>query len=276
MKKLTLLAFLISFAASAQTLTLKWQTDTLLRVPESVLADAERKVLYVACIDGDPGKKDGKGFIAKVSPDGKIIATHWAEGLDAPKGMGLYKNNLYVADITRIVIIDIATGKITNSIEVEGAQFLNDITIDASGGVYISDTATGKIHILKGNKVEVYFTSPEFKGINGLLALMDGLYVVDFENGLNYKLSTDKKLMKFGVTAYGADGVVSIGKNEYIVSSWGGELYFVDATGKSTKMLDTKEQKISAADIWYDAKSKTVYVPTFFANSVMAYSFEKK
>lgn len=276
MKKLTILAFLISFTASAQTLTLKWKTDTLLRVPESVLGDVQRNVLYVSCIDGNPDGKDGKGSIAKVSSDGKILATDWVAGLDAPKGMGLFKNNLYVADITRIVTIDVTTGKITSSIEVEGAQFLNDITVDAKGNVYISDTATGNIHILKDNKVEVYFTSPEFKRINGLLALKDGLYVVDFENGYNYKLSADKKLTKFGVTANGADGIVPIGKNEYIVSSWGGEIYFVDATGKSTKMLDTKEQKISSADIWYDEKSKTVYVPTFFANSVMAYSFLRK
>ncbi len=276
MKKLTLLAFIISFSASAQTLSLKWKTDTLLRVPESVLADVQRQVLYVSCIDGKPDGKDGKGSIAKVSPDGKILATDWVSGLNAPKGMGMYKNNLYVADLTRLVTIDVTTGKITSSIEVEGAQFLNDVTVDAKGNVYISDSSTGKIHILKDNKVEVYFSSTELKGTNGLLALNDGLYVVDFQSGVNYKLSADKKLIKFGETASGADGVVPVGKDEYIVSSWHGEVYFVDATGKSTKMLDTKDQKISAADIWYDDKTKTVYVPTFFANSVMAYSFVRK
>ena len=276
MKKITLIALLFSFSASAQTLTLKWKTDTLLRIPESVLADAQRNVLYVSCIDGKPDGKDGKGSIAKVSPDGKILSINWVDGLDAPKGMGMYKNNLYVADLTRVVIIDVTTGKITSSIEVEGSKFLNDITVDSKGNVYISDSSTGKIHILKDNKADVYFSSTELKGTNGLLALKDGLYVVDFQNGINYKLSADKKLVKFGETANGADGIVPVGKDEYIVSSWGGEIYFVDATGKATKMLDTKEQKISAADIWYDEKSKTVYVPTFFANSVMAYSFVRK
>lgn len=276
MKKFTLIALLFSFSASAQTLTLKWKTDTLLRIPESVLADAQRNVLYVSCIDGKPDGKDGKGSIAKVSPNGKILSTNWVDGLDAPKGMGMYKNNLYVADLTRVVIIDVTTGKITSSIEVEGSKFLNDITVDSKGNVYISDSSTGKIHILKDNKADVYFSSTELKGTNGLLALKDGLYVVDFQNGINYKLSADKKLVKFGETANGADGIVPVGKDEYIVSSWGGEIYFVDATGKATKMLDTKEQKISSADIWYDDKSKTVYVPTFFANSVMAYSFVRK
>jgi hypothetical protein len=42
-----------------------------------------------------------------------------------------------------------------------------------------------------------------------------------------------------------------------------------------TKLLDTTEQKISSADIDYDSKTKTLYVPTFFTNRVMAYSLEK-
>ncbi len=276
MKKLTLLAFIISFSASAQTLTFKWKTDTLLRIPESVLADVQRNILYVSCIDGKPDGKDGIGSIATVSPAGKILNANWVTGLDAPKGMGMYKNNLYVADLTRVVTIDIPTGKIINTTEIEGAQFLNDITVDAKGNVYISDSSTGKIHMLKDNKVELYFSGTELKGTNGLLALKDGLYVVDFQSGINYKLSADKKLVKFTETASGADGIIHVGKDEYIVSNWHGELYFVDATGKSTKILDTKEEKISAADIWYDDKSKTVYVPTFFSNSVMAYSFLRK
>jgi len=262
-------------AAMAQKLTLKWKTDTLLRVPESVLFDAGKNVLYVSCIEGKADEKDGKGSIAKVSPDGKIEKLNWATGLDAPKGLGLYKNNLYVADITRVDVIDITTGKVTDKIEIEGTQFLNDITVDKKGDVYVSDSRTNKIFVLKNKKPELYFESPEFKGINGLLALQDGLYVLDFSNGANYKLSADKKLTKVAETSQGADGVVMVGKNEYLVSNWNGEVYFVGADGKSQKLLDTKDQKISAADIEYDMKSKTLFVPTFFGNSVMAYSFDR-
>ena len=82
-------------------------------------------------------------------------------------------------------------------------------------------------------------------------------------------------MTRFSETSQGADGIVMIGKEGYIVSSWGGEVYFVDAAGKSQKMLDTKDQKLNSADIAYDSKSKTVYIPTFFGNSVMAYTFSK-
>jgi sugar lactone lactonase YvrE len=229
----------------------------------------------VSSIDGTPDDKDGNGFISQVTLDGKIKNLKWVTGFDAPKGMGLLGNNLYVSDISRLVTVDISTGKITNSLEIEGAKFLNDVTIDNAGNVYVSDTNTGKIHIVKGNKAELYYEGPEIKGVNGLLASGNELYVVDFPTGVNYKLSQSKKITKFSTTAEGADGVVPVGKDEYIVSSWHGEVAYVNSKGESKKLLDTRDQKLSSADIEYDPKTKTLFVPTFNANTVMAYTFAK-
>jgi len=267
---------LLSNLSFAQSLQLKWQSDTLLRIPESVLLDVGRNVLYVSNIDGNKfDDKDGEGFISQLTLDGKIKSLKWVAGLNAPKGLGMVKNNLYVADITAVVIIDIPSGKVINTIELEGAQFLNDVTTDSKGTVYISDSSTGKIYTLKNDKAEVYFESKEFTRINGLLALKDGLYVADSGSGIMYKVSPDKKMTKIATTSPGSDGIVTVGKNEYLVSRWHGEMYFVNANGESTKILDTIEQKLSAADIDYDSKTNTVYVPTFFANSVMAYELKK-
>lgn len=272
---LAIVMLLITNLSLAQTLELKWKSDTLLRVPESVLYDAGRKVLYVSNIDGKSDGKDGEGFISQLTLDGKIKSLKWVTGLNAPKGLGMVKDNLFVADLTSVVVIDIPSGKITNTIEIEGAQFLNDVTTDKNGVVYISDSSTGKIYAFQNGKAELYFESADFKRINGLLALKDGLYVADFGNGSNYKVSPEKKLTKLAETSQGADGVVMVGKDEYLVSSWHGEIYYVNAKGESKKVLDTKDQKISAADIEYNSKTKTVYVPTFFANSIMAYELKK-
>jgi sugar lactone lactonase YvrE len=272
---ITLLLTMSALSLSAQTLTLKWTTEPSLRVPESVLLDAKNNVLYVSSIDGAPDNKDGNGFISQVALDGKIKNLKWVTGLDAPKGMGLFNNNLYVADISRLVTVDISTGKIANSLEIEGATFLNDVTVDKAGNVYVSDSNTGKIHVVKNGKAEVYFEGPEIKGVNGLLASGNELYVVDFPTGANFKLSKDKKLTKVCSTAEGADGVVPIGKDEYLVSSWHGEVAYVNSKGEAKKLLDTRDQKFSAADIEYDPKSKMLFIPTFNANTVMAYTFSK-
>lgn len=268
-----LLVCLISLSFG-QKLEQKWRAEGF-KVPESVLLDAAHNVLYVANIDGTPDGKDGKGFISQLGLDGKVKKLDWVTGLDAPKGMGIYKDKLYVTDITRVDVIDIKTGKVTDKIEIAGAQFLNDISIDAKGTVYISDSSTGKIHTLKGNKPEVYLENAELKGTNGVLAVGDWLYVVDFGNGANYKVSKDKKLTKFSTTSEGADGVVAVGNGDYIVSNWHGEIYYVDAAGKSTKLIDTKDKKVNSADIEFNSKTKTLYVPTFFDHAVVAYELKK-
>ncbi len=92
---LVMLSFLSSKKICAQEhqLIKKWETDSVLKVPESVLFDGKNNVLYVANIEGkEPWGKDGKGSIGKVGTDGKIIAAEWVPGLNAPKGMGLYNN----------------------------------------------------------------------------------------------------------------------------------------------------------------------------------------
>jgi sugar lactone lactonase YvrE len=259
-------------SSRGQSLILKWTTDATLRVPESVLYDAKDKILYVSCIDGKSDEKDGKGFISKVSLSGKIEELEWVTGLHAPKGMGLHENTLYVADISRVAVIDVKNRSVKQFIEIDGAQFLNDVTIDRKGNVYISDSATGKIHTLKNGKPEVYFESSDLKRVNGLLALPDGLYVADAGTGINYKLSSNKDLSKFGETSQGADGVVPV-KDGYIVSSWGGEVFFVNDKGESKKMLDTKDKKLNSADIAYNPSTNMVFIPTFFGNTVMAYEF---
>src|SRR4030095_1096992 len=100
-------------SAQKHKLVKLWETDTLLKVPESVLYDAANGVLYAANIDGtDPWGKDGKGSIGKIAMDGKIIAVDCVPGLNAPKGMGIYKGKLYVADLTNLVVIDTKKGAI--------------------------------------------------------------------------------------------------------------------------------------------------------------------
>src|SRR6476619_6544032 len=111
-------ALLLAGAAQAQGTTHKltrvWETDAALKTPESVRFDAARKVLYVSNIDGEPWAADGKGSIAKLGLDGKVIAAEWVTGLDCPKGLALSADGkwLFAADATGIDVIDIEKGKI--------------------------------------------------------------------------------------------------------------------------------------------------------------------
>lgn len=277
MKRIVFFTFILTITAVTitraqnHTLVKKWVTDTLLKTPESVLFDAKGKILYVSNIDGGPADKDGKGSIGKVALDGKIIATDWVTGLNAPKGMGIYKNKLYVADLTEVVVIDVDKAKIIQHIPVEGSVFLNDITIDKRGAVYVSDSRTLKVHrIEKGFVVTVL---QNLQGPNGLLAIGDDLLVLD--KGNLVKLMDNGKVSNIaeGMDP-STDGIEMVKQNEYIVSCWSGVVYYIFSDGNKQVLLDTRAQKINSADIGYDAKNRIVYVPTFYKNSIVAYELK--
>ncbi|MES1215023.1 MAG: ATP/GTP-binding protein [Bacteroidota bacterium] len=255
--------------AQEHQLIKKWETDTLLKVPESVLYDAIGKVLYVSNIDGkDPWGADGKGSVGKVGLDGKIIAVDWVTGLNAPKGLGLYGDKLYAADLSNVVVIDIKQAKIIQTIAVEGAEGLNDITVDKKGVVYVSDSKTKKVFRVENGKASLFLEN--LQGPNGLLADKETLFVLD--NGGMYKVGADKSLQKItdGMEG-GTDGIENVTGNDYLVSCWAGVVWYVKGDGSKEKLLDTREQKSNTADIGYDAKSRIVYVPTFWKNSIAAY-----
>ena len=266
---LIVILFNSSLLFAQHTLEKLWETDSVLKVPESVLFDGDNKVLYAANIDGtDPWGKDGKGSVAKVGLDGKVIAVEWVSGLNAPKGMGLYKGKLYVADLNELVVIDIAGGKIEKRITVTGAEGLNDVSVSKSGIVYVSDSKLKKIFTVKDGVSELLLDT--LKGPNGVLIRGDDFYLLDA--GGMFKMNKDKTLTKItdGMDG-GTDGIENISGNDFIVSCWQGVVWYVNADGSKQQLLDSRGDKKNSADIGMDAKNKIVYVPTFWRNTIVAY-----
>ena len=274
MKKNIFVIALLTFSgivASAQKheLVKLWESDSALKVPESVLYDAQNKVLYVTNIDGtDPWGKDGKGSIGKVGTDGKIIAAEWVTGLEAPKGMALHKGTLYVADLTEVLMIDVKKGTVKKRIAVSGAQGLNDVSAGADGTIYVTDSKAKKLFKIKGGSSELYLEN--LKGPNGVLVRGNDLYILDA--GGAYKVNADKSLTLLvdGMEG-GTDGIENIQGNDFIVSCWAGTIYYVNANGTKELLKDTRPQKANTADLGIDAAKKIIYVPTFWKNTVIAY-----
>src|SRR6187549_3002455 len=122
-----------AFSQKGPRLVKLWETDTIIKVPESVLFDASRSTLFVSLIDGMPWEADGKGGIAKMSLDGTTTNQEWVTGLNCPKGMGIAGNHLYVADLAEVVVINIKKGTIEKRIKPDGAVNLNDIAVTPKG-----------------------------------------------------------------------------------------------------------------------------------------------
>lgn len=256
------------------TLTKLWETDTLLKTCEAVRYNSEENSIYVSNIGGvPPSKKDGDGSMSIINLEGKIINQHWVTGIDAPKGVSYFKNDLYVTDIDNVVKINKKTGVIEKKYTVENALFLNDLDIDSNGDVYFTDSKADKIHKLVNDDLSVWL---DLKGVNpnGILIEKDRILVVSSSGG--DFISIDKKSKERTVIAtgiVGGDGIVPI-KDGYLVSSWKGEIYFVVSNASNTKavkILDTTNQKLNTADIDIIPHKNILLVPTFFGNKVVAY-----
>src|SRR5688572_11549990 len=278
MKKtlVTLGALALAVAAYAEThkVTKVWETEATLKTPESVRLDARRKVLYVSNIDGEPWAADGKGSIAKVGLDGKVIAAEWVTGLDCPKGLALSDDGkwLYAADMGGIVVIDVEAGKIKNKIAIPEGLQLNDLVND-KGTLYVSDSKGKKVYEVRKDKASVYLDEKVLKGPNGLFVHDGALYVLDNDSLNRVEKDKSLKVLASGMPG-GADGLENVKGDDFTVSVWSGAVWYVPASGDKVLMFDGKAEKTSTADTGWDPATNTLYVPTFFKNTVIAFKVE--
>ncbi|QEC80394.1 ATP-binding protein [Mucilaginibacter ginsenosidivorax] len=257
------------YDSNAQTHQLEklWETDTVIRVPESVLPDFKKGILYVSEIDGNPNAVDGKGGVAKITVDGKIINLDFTTGLNAPKGLGRFGSELYVADLSEVVVIDINTGKVKSKIAIDSAKALNDITVNDKGIVYVSDSKTKKIHRIENGRSITFLTN--VSGVNGLKAIGTDLYILGGQKFM--KADSQGNLTQITMLSCGGDGLEPVGNGDFLVTCWSGHIFYVTTDGKIETLLDTQEQKINTADLAYDTVKHILYVPTFWAKKVMAF-----
>ena len=256
--------------AQEHKLELLWQTDSIIAIPESVLPDIKNGILYVSLIDGGGWVADGKGGVAKLSMDGKKYDSMWITGLNAPKGMGIFGNRLYVADMGELVIIDMAKGKVEKKLAIEGAQGLNDVTINNKGVVFVSDSRNAKIFRVENDAASLYLDS--MRGVNGLKAVNDDLIIASGRSFV--KADANKNITKIAELPQGGDGIEPVGDGSYIVTAWAGYIFYVHPDGKVDTILETHQQKKNTADIGYDPVKKIIYVPTFNAKTVAAYQLK--
>lgn len=281
---LSLLFILLPVLASADSpiLVPAWQTQTVFQQPESVVYDSQRNLLFVSNVNGAPNEADGNGYISQLSVDGKLIEQHWLTGLDAPKGLAIVGDTLYVADINQLVAIDIKHKKISKRYPVSEAKFLNDVAADAAGNVYVSDMLTNSIHRLTQGKLEIWLHDDALEYPNGLLLEGDNLivaswgvmtdgFVTDIAGHLKTIDIASKKIQSLGdKTPVGnLDGLESDGQGNYFVTDWMvGKLLHIAPSGISKTLISLEP---GSADLTVLPQQKLVIIPIMLSNDIVAY-----
>jgi glucose/arabinose dehydrogenase len=244
--------------------------------PEAVVHDEEQDVYFVSNADGAQGTKDGKGFISRITPDGKIAELKFIDGLHAPKGMAIRGTELWVADIDAMRVFDRVTGAPLATIDLaaHGAVYLHDVAVGPDEAIYVTDTdvkikgtreqvrqGDGRIfRILGSETIEVIASGEELRSPSGiawdgtrfLIAQAYGKEVLAWNPG------TATKAVMRGPGAF--DGVVVLPNGAVIVASHHDDaLHVAHGTGELRPLF---ARKPSPSGIGFDRKRNRLLIPS--------------
>jgi DNA-binding beta-propeller fold protein YncE len=223
------------------------------------------------------------GYLSQLSGEGRLVAAKWVTGLRSPKGIHRRGDDLLVADVGQLVVIDVAGAKIRETIDLDaiGAQFPNDVTVDdRNNDVYISDTARNAIYKIPGgtSKPEVWLESETLESPNGLFLDGDKLMVAGFgkdpdgdgpaARGPGRVLVVDlatKAVAPLGNMAPlgNLDGIEKLDAF-WVVGDNSGHVWKVTADGKATDLA----RIANAADLGVRRGDRLAAVPTLSDNTV--------
>jgi outer membrane protein assembly factor BamB len=282
-----LIAFALGILANTATANaqeLAWELEGFGN-PEAVLVSDDGSFLYVSNTNGGPAEKNGQGYISRVGLDGTMLDAEWATGLHAPKGMLEVGEILYVTDIDRLVALDSGNGAVVSEWRNDEASYLNGLTVDDSGRVYVSDTAESKVFRLVDDRLELWIDSEALDYPNGL-RFEDGrilvagwgrpnpdwstevpghLKAVDIKTGAITSASDGKPIGNL-------DGIKTDGNGNWLVTDFmGGALYRIDPSGAAYLLLDLDA---GSADFEFVQAERLAVFPMFLDGKVVAYRLE--
>ncbi len=256
--------------------------------PESIIVDPEDGSYYVSNINGDFAAKDGNGYISKIDPTGKTVIQKFIgskpeeSALNAPKGLVIFGRNLFVTDIDAVKGFDKETAKPTVVVDLSklGAKFLNDITVDGKGFIYVSDTTANRIYKIDTShhyETEIFIDNPELGMPNGLFVNPKSkhLIVVTYGSGKILEIDRAKKIhvLKRGLSTL--DGVDYDNEGNLYVSSFEkGEIYKIPYYGRGA-LTTSLSGLTTPADISFDRRKNELLVPSMKGNAVATHSVKE-
>ncbi|HEY0970108.1 MAG TPA: SMP-30/gluconolactonase/LRE family protein [Gemmatimonadales bacterium] len=271
-----------------------------LRTPESVLHDAEQDVYFVANIDGSPAARDGNGFIARVHADSLdspkldfVRGGRTGITLNAPKGMAIQGDTIWVADVDALRAFNRRTGRPHGSVDLRGvgAVFLNDVAVGPDGALYVTDTglrftpqgttdasapAPSRIYRVSGRVPAVAVEGEILSGPNGivwdsagrrfLIAPFNGPTILAWSPDSAARAPNPRRLAA-GPGSY--DGIAILPDGGVLVSSWADSSLYLMRDDTTLTQLITGVETPAALDV--DPKRNLVLIPLLNQNRVVVY-----
>ncbi|HEX8271527.1 MAG TPA: SMP-30/gluconolactonase/LRE family protein [Longimicrobiaceae bacterium] len=245
--------------------------------------DPDQDAYFISNMAGPGSLHDGNGYILRVAAADprrmEVVVQGGKNGatLDAPKGMALHGDTLWVADIDVLRGFDRRTGAPLATVDLRGqAVLLNDVAVGPDGSLHVTDTGikmtrkgvlyTGGDRIFAvgpGGTVRVVAEGRQLGRPNGITWDPDGKrwIVVSFDpfNSEVYALrpgQRERTILGRGPGRF--DGVERLPDGRILVTSWSDSSLHVFAGGRSERVVRGLWQP---ADLGVDTRRGLVAIP---------------
>lgn len=236
-----------------------WIQDQGFISPESAVYDQNRNQIIVSNVNGYTNNQ--QGYLSRLSLDGELLDQAWLRGLNGPTGMAIWQDTLFVADIDRLVAVNLTTAKIVAEYPAPDATpGLNDVTVSTKGEVYVTGSASKSVYHLENDNLTLWTQHPQLKYANGIYAADDRLWVAGYH--LRWFSYEDKSIHTPGLDEDLEDleSVEPDGKGGIIITKIGeGPIYHYSADGELLKIM---VRDTFSADIEYIQSKNLLIVPS--------------
>lgn len=232
---------------------------------------------FVSNLGSNPNAtKNGSGFISKTDRAGKVVDSQFIGNLNAPYGMAIIDNILYVVDVNMLKGFNLATKKQVLNLPISGSSALRDVVAKDSQTLLIADGENGLVLLVDLRK-KSYYTFVTIENALGAIQSMaidkKYLYVSTFDKqdmrSRIVRIQLDSKEKSIVREFDEQISAITLTENGGILAaSWGtnDEGRFYKITKNATYLIDLDVELKSPTKFWHD--SQTLWVPDSDGNVI--------
>lgn len=232
--------------------------------PESIVYDQVADRLFISNKSGNT--------IVQLDSDHKLT-TFVSSELNAPKGLLIVGDTLISVNNTSVQGFLLSDASRVFNVSIEGAVFMNDVTSDNKGNLYVSDTSTGTIFQISLKTGEYTTLVSSIKNPNGLLydSKRNSILICNWGNSAkiqSFNLSNSTLSDLVTTELSNLDGLTRDNAGNIYVSSWGSNAVFrFDPSFKNPPVL-ISEGHNGPADIFIIKDKQKLCIPNFNSDNI--------